>query len=279
MRRFLLFALLATSFAGGVNAQSLLPAVPSKPESAAKTQLPPALMDIGIDQKLDAQLPLDLYFTDEEGRRVQLREYFGKRPVILSFVYYDCPMLCNMVLNGLVRGMRPMKLDPGTDFEIVTVSFDPKETPAIAAAKKRVYLNAYKLEPTARGWPFIIGDGPSVRALTRAAGFKYRFDQASAQFVHASGIMVATREGRMSRYFYGVEYSARDLRLGLIDASAGRAGSLADQVLLFCFHYDPTTAKYGVAIMNMMRVAGIATVLVLGGFMISNFKHDRKAAA
>jgi len=271
VKRLLILLILASA----ASAQTPLPSVSAKPGGAA-AQLPAALEGVGIDQKLDAQLPLALFFTDEDGRRVQLRDYFGKRPVILTFVYYDCPMLCDMVLNGLVRGMRPINLQPGRDFEIVTVSFDPKETAPLAAAKKRTYLNSYRRAGAENGWHFLTGDEASVRALTRAAGFHYHFDEASGQFAHASGIMVATPEGRLSRYFYGVEFSARDLRFGLIDASAGKIGTVADQVLLFCFHYDPTTAKYGVAILNAMRLAGVATVLALGGFMFLSFKSDRK---
>jgi protein SCO1/2 len=182
------------------------------------------------------------------------------------------------VLNGLVRGLRPLSLNPGSDFEIVTVSFDPRETAPLAESKKRVYLNSYRRPSAQQGWHFLTGDEPSIRALTRAAGFKYHWDEASQQFAHASGIMILTPDGRMSRYFYGIEFSGRDLRLGLIDASAGKIGTVADQVLLYCFHYDPTTGKYGVAIMNVMRLAGLATLLLVGGFIGTSVWHERRLA-
>jgi protein SCO1/2 len=275
------FVLATAMFATGSAAQSPspLPLVPSKTSGVIPTQLPIGLRDVGIEQKLNAQIPLSLLFTDEEGRRVQLKDYFGKRPVILSFVYYDCPMLCTMVLNGLVRGLRPVSLNPGSDFEIVTVSFDPRETAPLAESKKRVYLNSYRRPSAAQGWHFLTGDEPSIHALTRAAGFNYHWDESSQQFAHASGIMILTPDGRISRYFYGIEFSGRDLRLGLIDASAGKIGSAADQVLLYCFHYDPSTGKYGVAIMNVMRLAGLATLLLVGGFIGASVWHERRSLA
>ncbi len=263
----------------GAQSPSPLPMVPSKTSGVIPTRLPDGLRDVGIDQKLNAQMPLSLFFTDEAGRRVQLKDYFGKRPVILSFVYYDCPMLCTMVLNGLVRGLRPVSLNPGSDFEIVTVSFDSKETAPLAESKKRVYLNSYRRPSAAQGWHFLTGDEPSIRALTRAAGFNYRWDESGGQFAHASGIMILTPDGRMSRYFYGIEFSGRDLRLGLIDASAGKIGTAADQVLLYCFHYDPATGKYGVAIMNVMRLAALATLLLVGGFIGTNVWNERRTLA
>ena len=275
-----LFVLLvALSVAGIALAQSPLPTIPGKSSGLAPTKLPDALQEVGIDQKLDAQIPLDLTFTDEQGRRVQLKDYFGKRPVILSFVYYDCPMLCTLVLNGLVRGLRPLSLNPAQDFEIITVSFDPKETAPLAESKKRAYLNSYRRPSAEQGWHFLVGDDASIHKLAAAAGFKYHWDTASSQFAHASGIMVLTPGGRLSRYFYGVEFSARDLRFGLIDASAGKIGTLADQMLLFCYHYDPATAKYGVAILNVMRVAGITTVLLIAGFIITSVRQERRRLA
>ena len=275
-------ALIASLLLSGMlSAQALspLPMVPSKTSGVIPTQLPSGLRDVGIEQKLNAQIPLSLFFTDEEGRRVQLKDYFGKRPVILSFVYYDCPMLCTMVLNGLVRGLRPVSLNPGSDFEIVTVSFDSRETAPLAESKKRMYLNSYRRPSAAQGWHFLTGDEPSIRALTRTVGFNYHWDEASQQFAHASGIMVLTPDGRISRYFYGIEFSGRDLRLGLIDASAGKIGTAADQVLLYCFHYDPATGKYGVAIMNVMRLAGLVTLLLVGGFIGTSVWHERRALA
>ncbi len=266
--------------AGALGAQpSVLPTLPGKSSGVIPTQLPAGLRDVGIDQKLNTQIPLSLFFTDEEGRRVQLKEFFGKRPVILSFVYYDCPMLCSLELNGLVRGLRPLKLNPASDFEIVTLSFDPREKAPLAESKKRMYLNSYRRASAQQGWHFLTGDDPSIHALTRAAGFNYHWDQSSEQFAHASGILILTPEGRISRYLYGIEYDSRDIRLGLIDASSGRIGGLADQVLLYCFHYDPTVGKYGVAIMNIMRLAALLTLALVGGFIGMSVWHERRSLA
>ena len=241
-----------------------------------KNQLPPQLRDVGIDQKLDAQVPLDLAFRDETGRAVRLGDYFGKRPVVLSLVYYDCPMLCTLVLNGMVRGLRAIPFEPGKDFEAVTVSFDPHETPALAAAKKRTYLDRYRRPGAEAGWHFLTGGEASIRPLTQAVGFRYTYDPEIKQFAHASGIMLLTPEGRVSRYFYGLEYSARDMRLGLVEASANKIGSPVDQVLLYCFHYDPVTGKYGMVIMNTVRMAGVATVLALGLFLGIMFRQEKR---
>lgn len=271
----LLFAALAAP--AMAQAPSGLPVVRAKPGQYPAKRLPDALRDVGIDQKLNSQIPLDLPFLDEDGRNVKLGDYFGKRPVILSLVYYDCPMLCTMVLNGLVRAMRPLSLVPSRDFEIVTVSFDPKETPPLAESKKRLYTNLYHHDGAQTGWHFLTGNDASIKALADAVGFRYRFDEASGQYAHASGIMVLTPEGKLSRYFYGVEYSGRDLRFGLIDASSGKIGTIADQVLLYCFHYDPATSRYGVAIMNVMRLCGIATVLALGVFIVGSVWKEKGA--
>ena len=241
-----------------------------------KDKLPPQLREVGIDQKLNEQVPLDLAFHDETGRSVNLGDYFSKRPVILSLVYYDCPMLCTLVLNELVRSMRALPFDPGKEFEAVTVSFDPRETPALAAAKKQTYLEHYRRPGAAAGWHFLTGDETAVRRLTQAVGFRYKFDPNNSQFAHASGIMVLTPEGKMSRYFYGVEYSSRDLRLGLVEAAALKIGSPVDQVLLYCFHYDPVTGKYGMAIMNTVRLAGLLTVLALGTYLALMFYQDSR---
>jgi len=238
---------------------------------------PEILQQVGIDQRLNEPVPLELVFRNEAGRAVELQEYFGHKPVVLSLVYYECPMLCNLVLNGVLKALRALSFDAGDEFTVLTVSFDPRETPALAAQKKQTYMQEYRREKAEQGWHFLTGDSAAIRRLTEAVGFRYAFDPASRQFVHASGIMVITPEGRMSRYFYGVEYSPRDLRLALVEASAGRIGSPVDQVLLYCYHYDPVTGKYGMAIMNIIRLAGAATVLVLGSFMVVMFRRDRRA--
>jgi protein SCO1/2 len=228
------------------------------------TTKPEILKEIGIDQRLDAPLPLDLPLRDESGREVRLGDYFGKRPVVLALVYYNCPMLCTQVLNGLVAALNVMSLDAGRDFDVVAVSFDARETPAIASAKKDAYLTRYKRPNASDGWHFLTGDAESIARLTKAAGFRFKYDPDRDQFAHASAIMVATPTGRLARYFYGIEYAPRDMRLGLVEASAGRIGTPVDQILLYCFHYDPSNGKYGAVIINIIRLAGVATVLLLG---------------
>jgi len=239
---------------------------------------PPMLREVGIDQKLSAPLPLELSFQDETGKAVQLQQYFGKKPVILAFVYYECPMLCTQVLNGLLESLKTLSFDVGKEFNVVTVSFDPGETPKLAAEKKASYLKQYERAGTEQGWHFFTGDSAAIRQLTSAVGFRYKYDAVTDQFAHASGIMVITPQGKIARYFYGIEYPARDLRLALVEASENKIGSLVDQVLLYCFHYDPSIGKYGLVIMNVLRLAGIATVMALGTFMIVMFRRDRKAA-
>jgi protein SCO1 len=242
----------------------------------AEPELPPQLRNIGIDQKLNTLIPLDLNVRDESGAQLKLGEYFGKRPVVLSFVYYKCPMLCDMVLNGMLRAFRAISLDPAKDFEIVTISFDPRETPALALAKKANYLEKYRRPSGAAGWHFLTADQDSIERLASAVGFRYRYDPKTDQFVHASGIMVLTPEGRLSRYFYGVEYPPRDLRLGIIEASERKIGNPVDRILLFCFHYDPSTGRYGLLITRIVRIAGTLTVfaMITGIVLLSRRKQS-----
>lgn len=239
----------------------------ARPEAGnPSTGLPKALSDVGLDQKLDQQLPLDLVFRDESGQEVKLGRYFGQKPVMLALVYYDCPMLCTQVLNGMVTSFRVLPFQVGKEFDVVTVSFDPRETSELAATKKKVYVNYLpeKMRPAAaNGWHFLTGDQASIAKLTEAVGFRYYYDDATKQFAHASGIMLTTPDGRLSRYFYGIEYAPRDLRLGLIESSANKIGSPVDQLLLYCYHYDPATGKYGAAVMKIMRIAGVITVLAI----------------
>jgi protein SCO1 len=239
----------------------------ARPESGAvRTGLPKALLDVGLDQKLNQQAPLDLVFDDENGRPVTLGQYFGKRPVVLSLVYYDCPMLCTQVLNAMTSAFRVISFNPGEQYEIVTVSFDPREKPALAAAKKQMYVNYLPPEKRAgaiNGWHFLTGDQTNIKHLTEAVGFRYHWDKETKQFAHASGIMVLTPEGKLAQYYYGIEYSARDLRLGLVEASANKIGTPVDQLLLYCYHYDPATGKYGAVVMNIMRLGGIVTVCAI----------------
>jgi len=261
---FLLLSSVAT-------AQSMEP----PPEGLVRAdQKPEILKDIGIDQRLDAALPLDAPLKDEAGRAVRLGDYFGKRPVVLAFVYYNCPMLCTQVLNGLVAALNVMSLDAGADFDVIAISFDSRETPAMAAAKKDAYLTRYKHPNSAAGWHFLTGDDASIARLTQAAGFRFRYDATRDQFAHASAVMVVTPQGRLARYFYGIEYAPRDLRLGLVEASAGRIGTPVDQILLYCFHYDPSNGKYGWVVVRMIRLAGFATVVLLG-LAIWRLSHRR----
>jgi len=240
------------------------------------SQVPQALREIGFDQRLDEHLPLDTPLRDEQGRAVQLGEYFGRRPVVLVFAYYDCPMLCTLAINGLSSALKVLSLEPGADFEIVTVSIDPRDTPAAAAIKKAGYLERYKRAGAANGWHFLTGDQPSIDRLTKAAGFRYAWDPETKQFAHPTGIIVLTPDGRMARYLFGIEYGPRDLRLAIVESSAGNVGSPVDALLLYCYHYDPMTGRYGVAILRAMRIAGAATALALGGFIVVMLRRERR---
>jgi protein SCO1/2 len=245
-----------------------------------KPALPGALQGVGIDQKLDQQVPLGLIFRDELGQSVALSSFFHGRPVLLAPVYYRCPMLCTQILNGVASSLKAISLTPGKDFEVVAFSFDPKDTPATAASKKQLYLKRFGRggteAPTGSGWHLLTGDQPSITALTEALGFHYRYDPATDQFAHASGVMLLTPDGRISRYFYGVEYAPRDLRLGLVEASENKIGSPVDQVLLFCYHYDPATGKYGAVVMNLVRFAGAAFALLCGAFLFIVWRRDMR---
>ncbi|MCS6804459.1 MAG: SCO family protein [Acidobacteriota bacterium] len=253
----------------------LLPLTAQAQELNAGMQ-PAELRDVGIDQRLNEQIPLDLTFRDETGKSVQLRQYFNDKPVVLILAYYECPMLCTMVLNGALRAFRALSFDVGDEFQVITVSFDPRETPELAAKKKKSYMEAYERAGAADGWHFLTGDEPAIKALTQAVGFRYKYDPETEQFAHASGIMILTPQGRLSRYFYGIDYGPRDVRLGLVEASEGKIGSPVDAVLLYCFHYDPKTGKYGAVIMNIVRVAGVSTLVILGTFMIVMFRRERR---
>lgn len=244
--------------------------------SATRPQL---LRDVGVDQKLNEQVPLDLPFLDETGKSVRLRDYFGERPVVLALVYYECPMLCTQVLNGLVRSLQNLNLDVGRQFTVLSVSINPRETPELALAKQKMYTGIYGRSGGSAGWHFLTGQQPAIEQLAKSVGFRYAYDPVSGQYAHATAIMVLTPEGKISRYFYGIEYPSRDLRLGLVEASAGKVGSPVDQVLLFCYHYDPTTGKYGLVISNIVRAAGLATALALGIFMVVMFRRERYEVA
>jgi protein SCO1/2 len=247
------------------------------PLRAQQATTPPILREVSIAQNLNKQIPADLMFHDESGKSVRLGDYFGKKPILLSLVYFDCPALCTEVLNGELRTMRSISLDLGKDFDAVTVSFEPKDTPALAKAKRDVYAGQYGRAGAAENWHFLTGEQQSIDAMTQAVGFHYAYDSANRQYAHAAAIMVLTPDGRIARYFYGVQYPARDVRLGLVEASAGKIGTPTDQALLYCYQYDPMTGKYGLVVMNVVRAAGGLTVLVLGLFMWIMFRRDRKS--
>jgi protein SCO1/2 len=246
------------------------PALPSQ-------QSPSALMHVSFEQRLNAQLPLDLPFKDEAGRAVKLGDFFGRKPVLLTFVYYDCPMLCTEVLNGVESSLRVLTETIGNEFDVVTVSFDPKETPILAAGKKKAYLERYKRPEAEQGWHFLTGEQASIESLTKAAGFNYFWDEASHQFAHASGIVIVTPTGKVSRYFFGIDYAPRDVKFALIESSNEKVGSLADKLLLYCYHYDPVKGNYGFAAMRAVRIGGAVTILALVGFVFVSIRRDQKA--
>jgi protein SCO1/2 len=249
-----------------------------QPASAPpSSQTPSVLGKVAFEQRLNAQLPLDLPFRDEQGAAVKLGDYFGTKPVVLAFVYYECPMLCTQVLNGLESALRVLTESVGDEFDVVAVSFDPRETPVLALGKKKAYLERYQRPHAEHGWHFLTGDQASIDALTRAAGFSYVWDETSQQFAHASGIVVATPGGALSRYFFGIDYSPRDLKFALIESSSGRIGSLAEQLLLYCYHYDPAAGNYGFVAMRAVQLGGAVTLLALAGFVVMSLRRDRKA--
>jgi protein SCO1/2 len=236
---------------------------------------PAALREVGIDQRLGESLPLDAPFRDDEGRPVTLGDYFGRtKPVVLVMTYFECPMLCTLVLNGLTKTLKTMSFEPGNEFDVVAVSIDPRDTPAKAAEKKAVYVREYGRAATASGWHFLTGDEAAIARVASAVGFRFTWVPEERQFAHAAGIMVATPEGRLARYFYGLDYAPRDLRLGLVEAADHRIGSAVDALLLFCYQYDPTTGKYGAIALNLVRAGGVATVLAIGLFMAVMFRRE-----
>lgn len=263
LRSFLTAAILAILAIGSASAQA--------PEDAT----PPALRGVGLDQHLGEEVPLELAFVNESGEAVHLADYFDERPVILTLNYYQCPMLCTLELNGLVSALRTMSLEPERDFRIVTVSINPREGPELAAEKKAFYVKDYARPGAAAGWHFLTGEESSIQELAGRVGFRYSFDESSGQYAHAAGIILLTPSGRISRYFYGVDYPPRDLRLALVESSEGKIGSLADKVLLFCFHYDPSTGRYSMAALSAMRLGGLLTALVLGIFVVRMLRRER----
>jgi protein SCO1/2 len=250
-------------------------ALPEPPESTAVAKQTEIQKKVGIDQRLNAQVPLDLVFTDETGREVRLGDYFGKRPVVLALVYYECPMLCTEVLNGLTSAIGVLNFEVGREFDVVAVSFNPKEGPELAAQKKQNYVKRYGRPQTAAGWHFLTGKEESIRRLTETVGFRYLYLPENGQYAHGAAVEVLTPRGVISRYFYGIEYSPRDLRFGLMEASEERIGSPVDHVLLLCYHYDPKTGTYAAAILRLVRVGGAFVVAGLFTFLFVSLRRER----
>lgn len=246
--------------------------------SPSPAQITPdqVIEDVRIDQRLNAQLPLDLTFRNEAGDTVRLGGYFGQRPVILAFVYYECPMLCTQILNGLTATLKTLRFTPGTEFEIVTVSIDPRETPRLASDKKTEYLKAFGREQAAAGWHFLTGDQASIEALTEAAGFRYVYDEKTDFYAHGAAIIVATPKGVLARYFLGIEYPARDLTFALMEAAEERIGTPVDRLLLLCYQYDPATGQYSLLVSTILKVSAVITVVAIGGFMLVMLRRERK---
>lgn len=239
---------------------------------------PPPVKDVGLDQKLGESIPLDLVFKDEAGKDVRLSQYFGKRPVLLSLVYFYCPMLCGMTTDGLVRSLRALRFEPGTDYEILSISFDPRETPEVAAAKKRTVMAQFGRKSGPGGWHFLTGDTASVAALTSAVGFRYVWDAEQKQFAHATGVTLLTPQGRIAKYFFGIEYASKDLRLALIEASEEKIGNVVDQLLLLCFHYDPKAGRYTATVRNLVRGGAALTLVALAGIVTIMLRRERARA-
>jgi protein SCO1 len=255
-------------------------AAPKLQPGEGVTNRKPSILDqVGIEQRLNQQIPLDAAFTDENGKAVQLKQYFGSKPVILALVYYQCPMLCSQVMSGLAGALNGItRFNVGRDFNVVTVSFDPRDTTAAAAANKKSYLSRYRRAGAAEGWHFLTGQKDQIDALAGAVGFHYAWDASAQQFAHASGIMLLTPDGRVAQYYYGIDYPPGNLQLGLIEASQGKIGTIVDAIVLYCYHYDPTQGRYGAAIFNILRLSALATVILLGGYIFVMVRRDRLAA-
>jgi protein SCO1/2 len=268
-----LLIFLATSLSVPAFGQNMSTGLLSPPANVR----PPGLKNVGIQQNLNGQIPGDLIFKDETGKTVRIGDYFGQKPMILSLVYYKCPMLCGEVLAGLSSALKVLKFNVGDEFNVLTVSFDPKDTPELGAAKKAEYMERYKRPGAAQGWHFLTGPQSSIDALTKAAGFQYQYDPKTEQFAHSTAIMILTPQGKIAQYYYGVEYAPKDLRLGLIQASQNKIGTVVDEVLLYCYHYDPNTGRYGAVISRILQLSAAATVLILGLFMAVLIRHGSDA--
>jgi protein SCO1 len=265
-------------FAGPAVARAQRPMPQGEEPGDPSSAKPGLLSKIGIDQRLNEHVPLDLAFVDENGRDVKLRDYFGKRPVLLALVYYECPMLCTQVLNGVTGALKVLNFDVGKEFDVVAVSINPKEGPGLAASKKQAYLERYGRPQTAGGWHFLTGREENIRALANAVGFRYAYDEEIQQYAHGAGIELLTPKGMIARYFYGIEFAPRDIKFGIMEASEERVGSPIDSVLLLCYHYDPATGKYGATAMTMVRVGAVMTMVGFAVFLFVSLRQERAAA-
>ncbi|MEO6213200.1 MAG: SCO family protein [Vicinamibacterales bacterium] len=255
-----------------VMAQGPLPR--QEPGEPARSK-PGILGKIGIDQRLNHTVPLDLPFVDETGKAVRLGDYFGKRPVLLALVYYECPMLCTQVLNGVTGALKAINFDVGREFDVVAVSINPKEGPGLASQKKQAYLERYGRPQTAAGWHFLTGREEHIQTLAAAVGFRYVYDEEIKQYAHGAGVELITPKGVIARYFYGIEYSPRDIRLGVVEASEEKIGSPIDSVLLLCYHYDPATGKYGATAIGLVRIGAVMTMIAFGTFLFVTIRRER----
>ncbi len=251
---------------------------PYDPNRVTDNGLPKVLNEVGIQQKLNEYIPLDTEFKDENGNIVKLGEYFGKRPVILALVYYECPMLCNEVLNGLTGSIKGISFDVGKEFDVVAISFDSRENekPELAKNKKEGYVKRYGREKTAEGWHFLTGSQDSIDKITKAVGFGYEWDEATNQFAHGGGIMILTPEGQLSKYLYGIDYSPKDVKFSIMEASENKVGSPVDQLMLYCYHYDPARGKYGLQIFNVLRISGVLTLLGMGTMLFVFWRRNKR---
>jgi protein SCO1/2 len=243
------------------------------------SNVPPQFKEVTFQQQLGQQLPLDARFRDETGREVALGDYFGKKPIVLAFVYYQCPMLCTQVMNGISSALKALTFAPGQEFDVVLISFDPRDKFETANAKKRAHLQHWSVQDQADGWHFLTGEEATIRQVTQAAGFSYTWDEPTQQFAHVSGVLTVTPDGRLSRYFYGVEFSPKDLRLALVESGQGKIGSLVEELLLYCYQYDPSTGRYGAVVMNLVRLGGVLTLGAVAGFIVLMRRRESRQSA
>lgn len=282
LRRAAVLAACVLTSASGLSTASAqqqpgLPGTMGHQTGIVASNVPPQFKAVTFAQRLNQQLPLEAAFRDERGRTVRLGDYFGRKPVVLAFVYYQCPMLCSQTLNGISSALKALPFTPGNEFDIVIVSFDPRDTPEAANAKKQAHMQHWSTQATAAGWHFLTGDEATIREVTAAAGFTYQWDEKSGQYAHVSGLLTVTPDGRLARYFYGVEYSPRELRMALVESGEGRVGSPVEELLLYCFQYDPTSGRYGVVVMNLVRLGGLLTVALVAGFVLVMRRRDARA--